>query len=255
MENKDALDKQKVDLEYDKLAETEKTMRSAKLSIFLVFGSFILWASLVPLDEGVPLIGNVVIDTKRKAVQHASGGVIKEIFVKEGQFVNVDDSLIKLSDLTLLNELAIEKNNIKSLMERVTGLKVEKKNFDDLIISTEEQKQFIEEELNGIKSLVEDGFAPRIRQLELERELSQVKSKLKELRNSIEKNQQSILESEFRLEAVEEKIFIIQRKIKGTLIKAKFAGQVIDLQKQAVGEVVRSAEKIMDIIPETKGLL
>ena len=41
-------------------------------------------------------------------------------------------------------------------MERVTGLKVEKKNFDDLIISTEEQKQFIEEELNGIKSLVED---------------------------------------------------------------------------------------------------
>ena len=35
--------------------------------------------------------------------------------------------LIKLSDLTLLNELAIEKNNIKSLMERVTGLKVEKK--------------------------------------------------------------------------------------------------------------------------------
>ena len=91
MENKDALDKQKVDLEYDKLAETGKTMRSAKLSIFLVFGSFILWASFVPLDEGVPLIGNVVIDTKRKVVQHASGGVIKEIFVKEGQFVNVDD--------------------------------------------------------------------------------------------------------------------------------------------------------------------
>ena len=55
----------------------------------------------------------------------------------------------------------------------------------------------------------------RIRQLELERELSQVKSKLKELRNSIEKNQQSILESELKTEAtIEEKIFIIQRKKK-----------------------------------------
>ena len=90
MENKDALDKQKVDLEYDKLAETGNN-EIGKVIYLSRVRSFILWVSFVPLDEGVPLIGNVVIDTKRKVVQHASGGVIKEIFVKEGQVVNVDD--------------------------------------------------------------------------------------------------------------------------------------------------------------------
>ena len=41
----------KVDLEYDKLAET------GNISIFLVFGSFILWA-ICAIDEG-PFNGNV----------------------------------------------------------------------------------------------------------------------------------------------------------------------------------------------------
>ena len=32
-------------------------------------------------------MGKVVVDTKRKAVQHMTGGTIKEIFVREGDFV------------------------------------------------------------------------------------------------------------------------------------------------------------------------
>ena len=52
-----------------------------------LFGGFLLWAAFVPLDEGVPTMGKVVVDTKRKAIQHSTGGTIKEIYVKEGDFV------------------------------------------------------------------------------------------------------------------------------------------------------------------------
>ena len=41
-----------------------------------------LWAAFVPLDEGVPTMGKVVVDTKKKAIQHSTGGTIKEIYVK-----------------------------------------------------------------------------------------------------------------------------------------------------------------------------
>ena len=51
------------------------------------FGGFLLWAALAPLDEGVPSQGHVAIDTKRKSVQHLSGGIIKEVFVGEGDQV------------------------------------------------------------------------------------------------------------------------------------------------------------------------
>lgn len=62
------------------------------------FGGFLLWAALAPLDEGVPTSGQVVLDTKRKSIQHLSGGVVAEVLVKEGQFVKADQVLMKITD-------------------------------------------------------------------------------------------------------------------------------------------------------------
>ncbi|MDR0775404.1 MAG: HlyD family type I secretion periplasmic adaptor subunit [Azonexus sp.] len=60
------------------------------------FGGFLLWAAFAPLNEGVPTSGMVTIETKRKAVQHIAGGIIKVVHVKEGQFVRAGDPLIEL---------------------------------------------------------------------------------------------------------------------------------------------------------------
>jgi protease secretion system membrane fusion protein len=60
------------------------------------FGGFLLWAALAPLNEGVPTTGIVSIDTKRKAVQHLTGGIIKSVHVKEGQFVLENDPVLEL---------------------------------------------------------------------------------------------------------------------------------------------------------------
>ncbi|MEO8013073.1 MAG: biotin/lipoyl-binding protein, partial [Polaromonas sp.] len=62
------------------------------------FGGFLLWAALAPLDEGVPSQGHVALDTKRKSVQHLSGGIIKEVFVGEGDQVKEGQLLMKLDD-------------------------------------------------------------------------------------------------------------------------------------------------------------
>ena len=61
----------------------------------LVFG---LWAFLAPLDEGVPAAGTVAVESKRKIVQHLTGGIIRKIAVKESQEVNAGDPLILLDD-------------------------------------------------------------------------------------------------------------------------------------------------------------
>lgn len=62
------------------------------------FGAFMLWAILAPLDEGVPAQGMVMVDTKRKIVQHLTGGLIEKVLVREGQLVNAGDVLIKLDE-------------------------------------------------------------------------------------------------------------------------------------------------------------
>ena len=65
-------------------------------ALIIGFGGFLAWAALAPLDEGVPGQGMVTIDTKSKAVQHLSGGIIKEVLVTEGQQVKEGQLLIKL---------------------------------------------------------------------------------------------------------------------------------------------------------------
>src|SRR5262249_47757979 len=77
----------------------DELRRFRRLGLAIVGGgllAFGLWAGFAPLDEGVPAAGQVSIDTKRKAVQHATGGVVKAVHVKEGQQVAQGALLIEL---------------------------------------------------------------------------------------------------------------------------------------------------------------
>ncbi len=60
-------------------------------------GSFIIWASLAPLDKGVPLHGKVTVSSNQKAIQHEAGGTVEEILVKEGQIVQQGQTLINMN--------------------------------------------------------------------------------------------------------------------------------------------------------------
>ena len=78
--------------------DTQKTINWGIAIIGFGFGGFLLWAAFAPLDEGVPCEANVVIDTKRKAIQHLTGGLIETVNVKEGQIVKQGDVLLTLDD-------------------------------------------------------------------------------------------------------------------------------------------------------------
>ncbi|WP_397409908.1 HlyD family type I secretion periplasmic adaptor subunit [Polaromonas sp.] len=60
-------------------------------------GGFLLWASLAPLDKGVPLSGTVTVATNKKAVQHVTGGTVDAIVVKEGDVVKAGDVLVRMN--------------------------------------------------------------------------------------------------------------------------------------------------------------
>jgi len=68
------------------------------LPCWLGFGAFLLWAAFAPLDQGVPASGTVAIETRKKTIQHATGGVVKEVLVKEGQWVKEGEVLMEVSD-------------------------------------------------------------------------------------------------------------------------------------------------------------
>ena len=75
--------------------------RAARIGLWVLavgFGGFLLWAGLAPLDEGVPTQGSVAIDTKRKTIQHLTGGIVKQVLVREGDQVTAGQILVTMEE-------------------------------------------------------------------------------------------------------------------------------------------------------------
>src|SRR5258708_37504703 len=68
------------------------------LIIAIFFGGIGSWAATAPLNGAV--VGNAVVkvDGKRKSVQHLDGGIVKELYVKEGDKVGAGDVLVVLDE-------------------------------------------------------------------------------------------------------------------------------------------------------------
>lgn len=64
----------------------------------LGFGGFFAWAGLAPLDEGVPAPGVVAVESKRKRIDHLTGGIVEKILVREGDTVREGQEMITLNE-------------------------------------------------------------------------------------------------------------------------------------------------------------
>jgi protease secretion system membrane fusion protein len=73
-----------------------RPMRWGIWLLVLGFCGFIGWAVTAPIDEGVPATAVVAVDIKRQTVQHLTGGIVREILVREAQLVKAGDVVMRL---------------------------------------------------------------------------------------------------------------------------------------------------------------
>lgn len=225
----------------EELTDTRKPMRLGFWILGLGFGGFLLWASFAPLDEGVPTQGTVVIDTKRKPVQHLSGGLVREILVREGQVVEQGQVLAKLDSLTSRANLETARQTYQAQMKLINSQRMQ-------IANIEQQVALMTQMLDGVRGLADDGFAPRNQVLELERQIAAQ-------RNSITGLQGDISRLEVESLATQERINALNEEYERNVLTAPVTGQVVGLMVQATGAVIQPGQKIMDIVPFDEELL
>ncbi len=74
---------------------SEKKFRLIGFIILLVsFGGFGAWAAFAPLDSASLAPGQVEVKGNRKTVQHLEGGIVKDILVSDGDYVEEGERLI-----------------------------------------------------------------------------------------------------------------------------------------------------------------
>jgi protease secretion system membrane fusion protein len=316
---------------------TAHTARSARIGLWalgLGFGGFLLWAALAPLDEGVPSQGMISIDTKRKTVQHLSGGLIKEVLVGEGDLVKEGQLLMRLDEgvsranfeaarqryvglramegrlqaeqrgLTKISfhpdvvqaandpqireviltqeqlfgsRRAALQADLQSTAESIQGQQGLIQAYESMLVNRKSQQVLLHEELNNTRGLVAEGYAPRNRQLELERMSAEASSGVAELmgnitrakRASAELQQRAIARQQEYRKEVESQLADVSREVPGDAekfratrddlnrmeVKSPATGQVVGLAFQTVGGVIGPGQKLMDIVPQDQALL
>ncbi|CAO4163092.1 Membrane fusion protein (MFP) family protein [Methylorubrum aminovorans] len=171
---------------------------------------------------------------------------------------------------TLKGQLALIEAKVTQLRTEISGLAVEKS-------SVEQQVGFIRQELEGLRSLHERNLIPLSRLLVMERErtrlegvigrsvaerakaenaiseaglqITQLKQKLQETVTG------QLLETRQRIGELREKLVVAQDVFRRHEIRASHDGVIQALKVVATGQVVRSGEPLMEIVPTADRLV
>jgi epimerase transport system membrane fusion protein len=80
-------------------AESAKFVRAGLGLLLLAALPVAAWLGFAPLASAVVAPGHVKVDTNRTPVQHADGGTVREVLVRDGQRVKAGDPMIVLGDV------------------------------------------------------------------------------------------------------------------------------------------------------------
>ena len=91
------------------------------------------WAVLAQLSGAVVAVGSVKVDRNLKAIQHRDGGIVGEIAVREGDFVQRGEILLRIDDAQTRAELAIAESQVTELTARRARLVADRDGLPDLL--------------------------------------------------------------------------------------------------------------------------
>lgn len=107
-------------------------IKTALIGLAVAFGSFLAWAFLAPLDEGVVAQGEVTVASNKKAIQHQYGGTIEAILVGEGAQVAKGQVLIRLNEAQPKANLANVRSEYYAALALEARLQAERRQADIL---------------------------------------------------------------------------------------------------------------------------
>lgn len=84
------------------------------------------WATTAELSSAVIAPGTLVVDTGVKKVQHQTGGIVRELRVREGQRVHAGDILVRLDETQTKAAAAIVTKSVDELLARQARLETER---------------------------------------------------------------------------------------------------------------------------------
>ena len=106
----------------------EDAPRVVRLTIWGIIGFFVflgVWANFAVLDEVTKGDGKAIPSSKIQKIQNLEGGIVAELFVKEGQIVEAGAPLIRLDDTRFVSNVGETEADRQAMLLRVERLSAE----------------------------------------------------------------------------------------------------------------------------------
>lgn len=106
----------------------EDAPRIVRLTIWglIAFVAFcLLWAHFAVIDEVTRGDGKAIPSSRLQKIQNLEGGIVAELFVREGQVVNIGDPLLRLDDTRFASNVGETEADRLALLLRVERLSAE----------------------------------------------------------------------------------------------------------------------------------
>lgn len=146
-----------------KLTSVRRYMTAGFVTCFLLIGGIGGWAATTDLAGAVLAPGTVVVAGSVKKIQHPSGGVVGQIFVKNGDKVKAGDMLVRLDETVTRASLQLVTKQIDELLGRQARLRAERDDARSVAFADELLQRASEPSVAQIVSGERTLFETRVR--------------------------------------------------------------------------------------------
>ena len=224
-----------------------KKLHWVLVSFLITITIFIVWASYAQIDEIARGSGKVVPNGQNQIIQNLEGGIVSKILVKEGDFVEKNQVLIRISNEKSSSTVA--SNELKSfyLQSQIQRLKAELKRKKFVYKKTDNTQ------LNAFLDNENELF--EINKKQLESKILILKEQIKQKENELKDSRQTITHMRFSVNAISKEVEMtrpmVKRGIRSQVDFLKLQREQSDA-RQKLQSAILSVSKIKSEILELK---
>jgi type I secretion membrane fusion protein, HlyD family len=212
------------------LLTTPRRARALLWACFVFFVFAIIWASWAELDEVTRGEGKVIPSKQLQVIQNLEGGIVKNIFVREGEQVENGQELLQIDDTRFRSDFREKQQELVGLQGDVARLRAE---LTSISVNNDTTLPWREQVLIKETPIVfPDGYE-KVFPENVIRQHNSLKVNLNDLNNQLVIMGQQI-------EQKENEILEINNKIRTLIRSVGFAGREVEINRPLVKEGIVS---------------
>ncbi|MDS0787270.1 HlyD family type I secretion periplasmic adaptor subunit [Proteus vulgaris] len=266
------------------LIDDTKASRANRIimAIFIFLFIMVIWAYFAEVAEVTKGNGKIIPSSKEQLIQSLDGGIVTNIFVREGDIVQVGQTLATLDSTRTASSLEESQAKYNTALATSIRLKAEveqhkivnlvfpeelqtqtelinyenklylsrKQKLTQTLANLQKSKHIIRQQLNINKELARQGASSTVEVLRLEKELIDLESKTQEYTSDFYVTaRQELAKVMAEIDSLAPLIKGRQDFVQKTTITSPVKGIVKNIQNSTIGGVVPPNGILMDIVP------